>query len=156
MIANVIQILTNEGQSLTDQIRKNVVKVTGKTAQSLGYEVTSTKDTSTLTITAKPFFRVVETGRKPTPDKKPSKEMIENISDWVRALGKEQKIVWAIATSIQQKGTKLYRDCGRKDVFSNVLSDKNIAKLERTVFDELAKYTLDQFIIDLKKNKLTD
>ena len=154
MIGQVIQILTSRGQSLTDAIRNNVVKVTGKTAQSLGYEVISDRTSATLRITAKPYFRVVETGRKPTPGKKPSRAMIENIGEWLEALGKEQKLAWAIATSINKKGTKLWQQGGREDVFSNVLSDRAISKLERDVFDIIADDVLQEFLKDLKRNQL--
>lgn len=154
MLANLIQLLTSEGQRLTEQIKNNVPKVTGKTAQSLGYEVTSTETTATLQITAKKYFRVVETGRRPTPDKKPSRAMIENISEWLKALGKEESLAWAIATSINKKGTKLYRDGGRQDVFSNILSERNIDKLARNAQDVLAEYYLNDFIKNLEANKL--
>lgn len=154
MIAQVIQILTNQGQSLTEQIKANVPRVTGKTADSLGYEVVSDKDSATLTITAKPFFRVVETGRRPTPEKKPSRDMIKNITEWLKALGKEQSLAWAIATKINKEGTKLWRDGGREDVFSNVLTDRAFNKLERSVYDALADHYLETVITDLKRLQL--
>jgi hypothetical protein len=156
MIGNIVQILTQAGQSLSEQIKNNTVKVTGKSAKSVGYEVSVEKTTANLKITAKPFIRVVETGRKPTPDKKPSRKMIENISEWLNALGKEQSLAWAIATNINKKGTKLWQQGGREDVFSNVLSERNINKIERTVLDEFAKAYLDEFLKELKANKLTN
>lgn len=154
MLTNLIQLLNAEGQRLTEQIRSNTPKVTGKTERSLAYEVTQEGSTFTLQITAKKYFRVVETGRKPTPDKKPSKAMIENISEWLTALGKEQSLAWAIATSINKKGTKLYRDGGREDVFSNVLSNRAIDKLTRDAQDIIAEHYLNDFLKNLEANKL--
>jgi hypothetical protein len=153
MIAQVIQILTTEGQRMTDEIRSKTPKVTGKMSNSLAYEVSQTPTQATLKITARPYFRVVETGRRPTPDKKPSRKMIENLKEWLQALGKEQSLAWAIATNINKKGTKLWRDGGRKDIFSDVLSDRKIAKLERSLLDVIADYTLSEFLKDLKRNK---
>jgi hypothetical protein len=154
MIAQVIQILTTEGQRMTDEIRSKTPKVTGKMSNSLAYEVSQTPTQATLKITARPYFRVVETGRRPTPDKKPSRKMIENLKEWLQALGKEQSLAWAIATNINKKGTKLWRDGGRKDIFSDVLSDRKIAKLERSLLDVIADYTLSTFLKDLERNKL--
>lgn len=154
MISSIVQILTTEGQSLTEQIKSNVPKVTGKSAQSVGYEVVVDGSIVSLQISAKKFFRVVETGRKPTPGKKPSRAMIDNITEWLQALGKEESLAWAIATSINQKGTKLYRDGGRQDVFSNVLSDRAITNLEKSVLDIVAAAVLKQYIEDLEKLKL--
>lgn len=156
MIAQVLQILTNTGQSLTEQIRNNTPKVTGKTAQSLGYEVRATRDEATLTITAKPFFRVVETGRGPTRTnyEKGEKTLVEAIKEWLSAQGKEQGLAYAIAKSIHKKGTKLYQQGGRKDVFSNVLTDRAIANMEKSVFDALADFYLNDFLENLKRNQL--
>ena len=156
MIAQVIQILTNQGQSFVEQIKANTPKVTGKTAQSVGYEVRATRDEITLTITAKPFFRVVETGRGPTRENyvKGEKSLVEAIKEWLSALGKEQGMAYAIAKSIHKKGTKLYQQGGRKDVFSNVLTDRAIAKMEKNAFDALADFYLDDVLQNLKKNQL--
>jgi hypothetical protein len=154
MIANVIQILTNEGQRLTDVLRANTPKVTGKTARSIGYNVTTTRDTATLQVTAKKYYRVVETGRRPTPDKKPSRAMIENISEWLRVLGKEEGLAWAIATKINQEGTRLWKAGGRKDVFSNVLTERHRDKLERTLQDAIADHYLQDVLIQLRREKL--
>jgi len=154
MIAQVIQILTSEGQRMTEEIRKNTPVATGKFSKSLDYEVTRGQNTAGLQIRAMKFFRVVETGRRPTPDKKPSRKMIENLKEWLQALGKEQSLAWAIAVTINQKGTKLWRDGGRTDIFSNVLSERNINKLERSLLDTIAEFTLNDFLKNLERNKL--
>jgi hypothetical protein len=154
LIANVITILINEGQRMTDEIKKNTPKVTGKSAASVDFTVSHTTNTAELQITAKKYFRVVETGRRPTPEKKPSRKMIENIKEWLQALGKEQSLAWAIATAINKKGTKLWRDGGRQDVFSNVLSERSIDKLNRNLQDAIADFYLQDFIKNLEKNKL--
>lgn len=156
MIAQVLQILTNHGQSLTQQIKANTPKVTGKTAESVGYEVRATASESTLMITAKPFFRVVETGRGPTrPDyQRGEKTLVEAIKEWLSAKGLEQGLAYAIAKSIHKKGTKLYQQGGRKDVFSNVITDKVIANMERQLLDAIAEFHLRDFMENLKKNQL--
>jgi lysophospholipase L1-like esterase len=140
---------------MVEQIRANTPQVTGKMAKSVGYVVNATNQSASLQITAAPFFRVVETGRKATPNKKPSRAMIENIGEWLKALGKEQKLAWAIATKINKEGTKLWQAGGRTDVFSNVLDEKNIRKMEVSLRDAIAEFYLRDFLLNLKKLKLS-
>lgn len=156
MIASIIQALTGYGQSFTEQIKANTPKVTGKTANSVGYEVRALRDEATLTITAKPFFKVVETGRGPTRAdyQKGERPLIEAIKEWVKAKGMEEGLAYAITKSIHKKGTKLYQEGGRQDVFSNVLSERAIQKMEKSLYDLLAEHYLDDYITNLKQNKL--
>jgi hypothetical protein len=157
MIANVIQILTAAGQNLTQQIKENTPKVTGETARSLGYEVSAENNTVTLTISAKKFFKVVETGRGPTKGGASSEgpSLVENIKKWLRAKGESNLgMAYGIAKRIHEKGTLLYQQGGRQDVFSNVLTDRNIQKIEKSVLDAMAEYYLNEFITNLKQNKL--
>lgn len=65
----------------------------------------------------------VQTGRRPTPDKKPSRDMIDNITRWVNARGLDIEAVWAIATNIQKKGTKLWQSGGREDIVDPAIDD---------------------------------
>jgi hypothetical protein len=58
----------------------------------------------------------VETGRKATPNKKPSREFIENLKPWAEARGIPEGAVWAIATKINKLGTNLFRAGGREDI----------------------------------------
>jgi len=158
LIASVIQILTNAGQSLSNQIKANTPKATGKMANSVGYEVKATNTEVGLKITAAPFFRVVETGRGPTRENYERGEttLLEAIKQWTKAKGIDEGLAYAITKKIHKEGTKLYKAGGRKDVFSNVITDRAIQKLENSVLDALAEHYLQDFIKNLQENKLTN
>ncbi len=47
-----------------------------------------------MQLLGRPFFMTVETGRKPTPDKKPSREMVDNIRKWCDARGVDEGAAW--------------------------------------------------------------
>jgi len=151
MNAEIISILNGYGASTVEKIRQNLsstgTNATGKSSQSLRYEVTNEGTKATLKVIGKPYFAVVETGRKPTPEKKPSFDFVANIREWLSAKGMETKPAYAIALSINKKGTKLFRDGGRSDIFSNVI-DQNLT--DKISLDLLNKFA-QQFMANVVK-----
>ncbi len=121
------QLLAENGLQLVRDIQFNMSSAgqnaTNETAQSLTIEVKKEGTKVKLTLSARPFFMTVQTGRRPTPDKKPSRKMIDNITRWVNARGMDEAAVWAIATTIQKKGTKLWQDGGRTDIVDPAVTD---------------------------------
>jgi phage/plasmid primase-like uncharacterized protein len=142
MNAEVIRILNGYGASTVEQIRQNLsstgTNATGKSAQSLKYSVTSEGTKATLMVVGKPFFAVVETGRKPTPSYKPSVAFVKSIQEWMDAKGKTGS-AYAIAQSIHKKGTKLFRDGGRSDIYSNVINQNLTDKISLDLLNQFAK-----------------
>lgn len=116
----IFSVIQNSGIELINNIRANLgatgTNATGKTSQSLRIELKQKGTKFKLQLFGRPFFMTVETGRRPTPDKKPSREMISNITEWVNARGIDESAVWAIATKIQQRGTRLWFEGGRDDI----------------------------------------
>lgn len=149
MTADLIAILSKYGQSTVDQIRENLsstgTNATGKTAKSLRYEVKTEGSKTTLKVLGKPYFAVVETGRKPTPDYKPSKQFVDSIKEWMSAKGKEGS-AYAIALSIHKKGTKLFRDGGRTDIISNVVNQNLVDKISKELLDKFADQVLRNIV----------
>lgn len=96
-----------------------IVMATGKTINSVKYEVTNTGTMDRLQIKARPFTSAIETGVSPTT-KGPSKEMIDSLTEYAQARGmdKPKSAAWAIAKTIQKEGDKTYRQGGR-DVYSS-------------------------------------
>lgn len=141
VIAEILAILTQYGQSTTDQIKVAIPKKTGKTAASVRFTVREEGSKAILSITGRPYFMAVQTGRKPTPDKKPSPSFVQNIKDWLQAQGKEQGPAYAIARSINQKGTKLWQQ-GGNTLISDIVSQSLIDKISQDVLTEFAKYYL--------------
>lgn len=124
MTAGLLTILSDETNYFLSEVKRNLdntgTTATGKSRDSLRYEITEEGNKIVLTVFGKPYFAVVETGRKPTPDKKPSRAMIENIKEWVNARGKPESMVWAIATKINKEGTELWKKGGRTDIYTDL------------------------------------
>ena len=116
----IFEVIQDKGIDLINNIRVNLgstgTNATVKTSQSLRIEMKQEGTKYHLTLFGRPFFMTVQTGRRPTPDKKPSREMISNLMEWVDARGLDESAVWAIATNINKRGTKLWRDGGRTDI----------------------------------------
>ena len=139
----MLSILQAYGNSTVEEIRKNLASTgtnaTGKTSRSLRYEVRVEAESITLKIIGRPFFNVVETGRKATPQyDKPSAEFVASIQEWAKAKG-VPGAAYAIAKSIHQKGTKLFQSGGRTDVYSNVVNQTLVDRISQDVLDKFAK-----------------
>lgn len=123
----IFDILNTNGQKLIATIRENLIasgqNATSETANSLQSDIKQEGTKFTYRLLGRPFFMTVQTGRRPTPDKKPSREMIDNISRWVDARGMDASAVWGIATNIQKKGTKLWQEGGRRDIVDPAMDD---------------------------------
>lgn len=142
MVVDVLSILQSYGNSTVEQIRSNLstsgTNATGKTSRSLRYEVIVEGNSTTLKIVGKPFFKVVETGRKATPQyDKPSEDFVASIREWAQAKG-IPGAAYAIAKSIHQKGTKLHQSGGRDDIFSNVVNDDLVSRISKDILDKFA------------------
>lgn len=150
-MSEFIQILEQGAQSLIDKIKMNMqsagTTATGKTAESFGYEIINDGDTTILNITANQFAQVIETGRKATPDSKPGYSMIQNITEWVAARGLDSSLVWAIATQINQEGTKLWQQGGREDIYT--LPFEEFVKI---LSNQILDFEADSLIQSLIKN----
>lgn len=135
------EILNQEGIQLANDIRANMgaagMNVTNETAASLRIEVTQEGTRTRMRLYGRPYFMTVQTGRKPTPGVKPSREMISNITAWVEGRGMDVEAVWAIATKIQEKGTKLWQQGGRTDIVDPAVEDF-LDEVGHKILDDMA------------------
>lgn len=151
MTAELLSILNKAGQSAVALIRANMVSTgtnaTGKSSQSLRFEVVEDGTKTILRILGKEFFAVVETGRKATPQyDKPSKEFVASIREWAKAKGLPEGSAYGIARSIHKKGTSLFRQGGRQDIYSNVQR----SMIDQISVDLLQKYA-NLFLVEAKE-----
>lgn len=120
-MATIPEILNAYGQIGVTRVKQllETVRATGKTINSVKYEVTNSGTTSKLVIKARPFTSAIETGIRPTT-KGVSKEMIDNLTEYAQARGMDnpKSAAWAIAKTIQRDGDKTYKKGGR-DVYSS-------------------------------------
>lgn len=148
----IINIVQNNGIQWTNDVRANMgaagINATLKTANSLRIEVKQEGTKVIMTAFGRPFFNTIRTGRKPTPDKKPSRDMISNIAEWVAARGIDESAVWAIATSIQKKGTALWREGGRTDIIEPATDD-----LINSTAQDLLDAKADEMILKIREMK---
>jgi len=143
MAVDLITILNTYGNTTVQQIRQNLAatgtNATGKTSNSLRFEVTQAGEKVSLKIFGKPYLAVVETGRKPTPQyTKPSKEFVQSIAEWLTARGKSGHSAYGVAKAIHQKGTQLFRSGGRKDIISNVINQDLTDRISADVLKSFA------------------
>lgn len=152
MVVNLITILSQFGTSTIEKIKQNLAasgtNASGKTANSLRMEVTTDGFKQILKIFGRPFFMTVETGRKATPDYKPSLSFVATIQAWMTAKGVPGS-AYAIAQSIHKKGTKLWQSGGRTDIVSNVVNEGLTQQIARSVLTQFSesylKHTVNIF-----------
>lgn len=143
-MVDLVKILSGFGQSAVGKIQQNLAttgtNASGKTSRSLRFEVINQGTTATLRIIGRPYFGTVETGRKATPQfDKPSANFVASIREWLSAKGGNQGAAYVIARSIHQKGTKLWREGGRTNIYSNVRT---------SLAEEIPRAVLKEFIND--------
>lgn len=155
MTAELLKILSGYGQGSVDKIKQNMSgagsNATGATAKSLRFEVIDQGTKATLKVVGKPFFLVVETGRKATPQyTKPSETFVNSIRQWLAAKGGNQGAAYGIARSIHQKGTKLWQKGGREDIVSNVVNKPLIDTISQDLLKNFANEYLASVINTFK------
>lgn len=143
---NVVQ---SEGIDLINDVRINLgrtgTNATNKTSQSLRVQINQEGSKIKMQLYGRPFFMTVQTGRKPTPDKKPSREMVDNIREWMDARGMDETKAWAVATNINKRGTKLWRQGGREDIL-----DPAVDQFVNDVSQELLDAEAENFQLKIR------
>lgn len=146
----LIEIVNTNLIDLVNNIRINLARTrtnaTNKTSQSLRGESTQEGSKVSAKLFGRAFFNSVRDGRRPTPNKKPSREFIENLKPWAGARGIPESAVWAIATKINKLGTNLFREGGRTDIVEPAV-EKFIYDVESQWLDE----KMDQIIIKARE-----
>lgn len=143
-MVDLLPILTQTGQSTVQRIRQNIASTgtnaSGRTSQSLRFEVSTDGSIARLRVIGRPYFMAVETGIKPYPQyTKPSRDFVSEIKDWLRTKGGNQGAAYAISRSIHQKGTKLWKSGGRKDIVSNVVNSDLFTQIQQAALNEFVK-----------------
>lgn len=119
---SISEILTRRGQEAVKRIQDNIPSASGKTKESVRYEVSEGSGKVTLTIIGgRPFFPALETGSKPS-DKNPHPDMVTSLKEWMEIRG-IQGSAYGMARGILKRGSRLWRDGGRRDIYTNVKND---------------------------------
>lgn len=140
-----------EVQFICDNIKQNIVAagkhVSGELSDSPRPRISGSTDNIRIEIETAPYFGTIETGRKPTPGIPPSAEMIENIGDWAESVGMDREAAWPIAVNIQEKGTQLWRDGGRDDIYSQFFTKEYWGR----VTERVSKVAAKNYAMNLRK-----
>lgn len=137
-------VIREELEWLKQRIATNIVmqgaNASGKTIASM--KVTTTPDGGTLT--GRNYFGTLETGRR---GGKIPRNFANIIYEWMQAKGvhamgggekADRSMSWAIAKTIQKKGTVLYREGGRDTIYSKEIL-KTIANINTRLGGLIAK-----------------
>lgn len=114
----------------------------GKTRASIRFVVDEQE--GTLSFLARQFTELLEKGIKPST-KKPSKEMIESMTEYARARGFKdpEKAAWAISVKQLKEGDKTHKAGGRvvysdvMDTFANDLKEALKKDFSKTIREEI-------------------
>lgn len=141
-------ILREELEDLRKRIIENMGKadqiVTGKTRDSMQVEVQGLSGV----LTGRQAFATLETGSRPwsRPPKRVPRFFADLIGEWIDAKGLDLN-KWAVAHTIIHKGSKLYREGGRADVYSPELQ-KTIDRIGDRITNQYAVLVTDRLIIN--------
>lgn len=145
----VIGCLERIRERIAENIRTSGEWASGKTADSMRIEETERGGR----LIGRPDFRNLEDGSEPSPLHKYPANFQQIIYDWMEAKGiapsdqyEHVTVAGSIAWYIRKHGTRLYREGGRQDIYSNVIAEE-IEKLKK-------KLTLDYVETIAKSLKL--
>lgn len=142
------QILREELEALRSRIIENMSKadqiVTGKTRDSMQVQV---RDNAGV-LTGRRAFATLETGSRPwsRKPKRVPKFFADLIGEWIEARGLDLNR-WAVAHTIIHKGSRLYREGGRADIYSPELQ-KTIDRIGDRMVDHYAVLVTDRLIMN--------
>lgn len=146
----IFKVIQSDGIDLMNNIRINLGRTgataTNETGNSLRIEINQEGTKYKMRMFGRPFFMTVETGRKPTPEKKPSREFIDRIRLWCDARGIDESAAWAIATKINKQGTALWRSGGREDRVTPAVNE-----FQSEVSEHLLDAAADQFVVKIRE-----
>lgn len=139
-LSDLNDIMTQWVEDVVNKIRQNLdstgTTASGKTKESIEYTV----ENGELVITGRPYFRGVEIGR---PGGRVPYNFTDIIQQWAKDKGiitqfgsteAEQRNVSArIAWFIREKGTKLFRNGGREDIYTSVINEE-LPKLQEKIW----------------------
>ena len=142
------QILREELEDLRRRIIANMegadLIVSGRTRDSMQVEVKGNGGV----LTGRRAFATLETGCRPwnKQPKRPPKWFADLIGEWIDQRGLDLNQL-AVAHTIIRKGSKLYREGGRADIYSPELQP-TIDRIGERILDQYAVLVTDRLIMN--------
>ena len=139
-IHNLDEMLSEWAENVIVRIQENLdstgTTASGKTKESLEYELTDTG----VRILGRQYFRGVEEGR---PAGGIPYKFQDILYDWAKAKGilssfgdtesKQRSALYMVGQFIKNNGSKLYREGGRTDIYSDVINEE-VENLTEKIF----------------------
>lgn len=144
-IARIVeQVLEESCREIIENHERAGQVASGKTRDSLKHEVVTGVSGVTGTIYGRKYFAALETGSKPWKKQyaHPPKPFVNTIAQWMADKGIEGVSAYLVARKIMREGTKLYREGGRKDIFTTSLEaiqeriEQEISSLFSTIIEK--------------------
>lgn len=141
-------------QEVFEQAKRDIIAnheragqvASGRTRDSLSVEVTSDTTSATATMYGRKYFAALETGSAPWAKqyKHPPRPFVDTIQRWMDDKGIEGVSAYLVARKIMREGSRLYRDGGREDIFTPVMSDieERIDAELSSIFETITTKTL--------------
>ena len=133
-MTTVNQILEKFGQDSVNLLRSNISKAgqnaTGETSNNITSDMLSN---TRVQVTAPSYVYVLETGRKPRESSQES-DFRSKLEKWITARGLDITVS-SLQYLINKRGTKLWREGGRKDIITPILDNKRFIKLTKDILD---------------------
>lgn len=151
MSEEIRTIVDDELNKLAELIRQHHTEAgqvaSGRTRNSIKVE-TSGGNVVVGTVYGRAFFGTLETGSKPWSVQyaTPPKPFVQTIQQWIDDKGLDLN-AFLTARKIMQEGSKLFRDGGRNDIYSN-----EIPKTLDTIADRVSALYESQVIESIKLN----
>lgn len=145
---HIEQYVRYELIELKERIARNIISTnrnaSGDTIRSMNIQITSQGGGSFVTayLYGRPYFSALETGSRPWRNqyKRVPQFFADIIQEWIDAKGLDLN-AYAVATKIMRQGSKLYRDGGRNDVYTQEIP-LTLERLASRLGDIYAKTTL--------------
>lgn len=152
-LESAVKILTDYGKLGVEALRQDVQKVsaTGKTADSIRFEVAVENGAITLRFLGRQFFKAIETGRGPRKSST-YQEFDLNLLDYMKARGigaglpekKLKQLAKFLAYKINKEGDSVFKQGGRI-VYSPTLS-KLVSELKRAITQDFKKFVVNHIL----------
>lgn len=159
-MAEVYDITLEVQRVLTEELtegRKRIIanskrarqEASGKTYRGMKIAVLADAEGARGIMSARPYFAALETGSRPWRGKykRPPMFFVDIMEEWIADKGLKLN-PYAVATSVMRKGSRLYRQGGRRDIFTPVVEEigENVQTRTAGIFqaviaESVLKYT---------------
>lgn len=140
---DTIDILNQEGKRGVEIVVKSITpyRATSRTEQSVYYKIEGKETKVDLSIFARDYIEVLQSGSKPAKTKKPSKAMLAEMAPWAKVRGIPDAKLYAVAVVLLRDGQKVKRDLwdSKLDNWADEVADRITKEMAGYVVETIVK-----------------